>query len=204
MVEKISWFGHASVRIKSGKTIYIDPWKIKGSEKADLILITHSHYDHLSPEDVKRLQKKETVILATPDCLSQLSGDVRAVKPGDRLTVLGVDVEVVPSYNLKKAFHPKGNSWVGYVVVVEGSRIYYPGDTDFIPEMKNIRADVVILPVGGTYTMDAREAAEAVNTMKPKVAVPIHYGDIVGSLKDAQKFKEFAEVPVEILPVVPS
>jgi len=204
MVEKISWFGHASVRIKSGKTIYIDPWKIKGSEKADLILITHSHYDHLSPEDVKRLQKKETVILATPDCLSQLSGDVRAVKPGDRLTVLGVDVEVVPSYNLKKAFHPKGNSWVGYVVVVEGSRIYYPGDTDFIPEMKNIRADIVILPVGGTYTMDAREAAEAVNTMKAKVAVPIHYGDIVGSLKDAQKFKEFAKVPVEILPVVPS
>ena len=204
MVEKISWFGHASVRIKSGKTIYIDPWKIKGSEKADLILITHSHYDHLSPEDVKRLQKKETVILATPDCLSQLSGDVRAVKPGDRLTVLGVDVEVVPSYNLKKAFHPKGNSWVGYVVVVEGSRIYYPGDTDFIPEMKNIRADVVILPVGGTYTMDAREAAEAVNTMKAKVAIPIHYGDIVGSLKDAQKFKEFAKVPVEILPVVPS
>jgi L-ascorbate metabolism protein UlaG (beta-lactamase superfamily) len=204
MVEKISWFGHASVRIKSGKTIYIDPWKIKGSEKADLILITHSHYDHLSPEDVKRLQKKETVILATPDCLSQLSGDVRAVKPGDRLTVLGVDVEVVPSYNLKKAFHPKGNSWVGYVVVVEGSRIYYPGDTDFIPEMKNIRADIVILPVGGTYTMDAREAAEAVNTMKAKVAIPIHYGDIVGSLKDAQKFKEFAKVPVEILPVVPS
>ena len=204
MVEKISWFGHASVRIKSGKTIYIDPWKIKGSEKADLILITHSHYDHLSPEDVKRLQKKETVILATPDCLSQLSGDVRAVKPGDRLTVLGVDVEVVPSYNLKKAFHPKGNSWVGYVVVVEGSRIYYPGDTDFIPEMKNIRADIVILPVGGTYTMDAREAADAVNTMKPKVAVPIHYGDIVGSLKDAHKFKEFAEVPVEILPVAPS
>ena len=204
MVEKISWFGHASVRIKSEKTIYIDPWKIKGSEKADLILITHSHYDHLSPEDVKKLQKEETVILATPDCLSQLSGDVRTVKPGDRLTVLGVDVEVVPSYNLKKAFHPKGNNWVGYVVVVEGNRVYYTGDTDFIPEMKNIRADIVILPVGGTYTMDAREAAEAVNVMKPKVAVPIHYGDIVGSRKDAQKFKEFAEIPVEIIPTTPS
>jgi L-ascorbate metabolism protein UlaG (beta-lactamase superfamily) len=204
MVEKISWFGHASVRIKSERIIYIDPWKIKGSEKADLILITHSHYDHLSPGDVKTLQKKETVILATPDCVSQLAGDVRAVKPGDRLTVLGIDVEVVPSYNLKKAFHPKGNNWVGYVVVVEGNRIYYPGDTDFIPEMNNIRADIIILPVGGTYTMDAREAAEAVNTMKPKVAVPIHYGDIVGSLKDAQKFKELAKIPVEIIPVVPS
>jgi L-ascorbate metabolism protein UlaG (beta-lactamase superfamily) len=204
MVEKISWFGHASVRIKSERIIYIDPWKIKDSEKADLILITHSHYDHLSPGDVKTLQKKETVILATPDCLSQLAGDVRAVKPGDRLTVLGIDVEVVPSYNLKKAFHPKGNNWVGYVVVVEGNRIYYPGDTDFIPEMKNIRADIIILPVGGTYTMDAREAAEAVNTMKPKVAVPIHYGDIVGSLNDAQKFKELAKIPVEIIPVVPS
>lgn len=204
MVQKISWFGHASVRIKSEKTIYIDPWKIKGSEKADLILITHSHYDHLSPDDVKKIQKKETVILATADCLSQLSGDVRAVKPGDRLTVHGVDVEVVPSYNLKKAFHPRGNNWVGYVVVVERTRVYYPGDTDFIPEMNNIRADVVILPVGGTYTMDAREAAEAVNAMKPKVAIPIHYGDIVGSLKDAEKFKEFAKIPVEILPVAPS
>ncbi len=204
MVEKISWFGHASVRIKSERIIYIDPWKIKGSEKADLILITHSHYDHLSPGDVKTLQKKETVILATQDCVSQLAGDVRAVKPGDRVTVLGIDVEVVPSYNLKKAFHPKGIYWVGYVVVVEGNRIYYPGDTDFIPEMKNIRADIIILPVGGTYTMDAREAAEAVNTMKPKVAVPIHYGDIVGSLKDAQKFKELAKIPVEIIPVVPS
>ncbi|MCX5835197.1 MAG: MBL fold metallo-hydrolase [Deltaproteobacteria bacterium] len=204
MVEKISWFGHASVRIKSERIIYIDPWKIKGSEKADLILITHSHYDHLSPGDVKTLQKKETIILATPDCVSQLAGDVRAVKPGDRLTVLGIEVEVVPSYNLKKAFHPKGNNWVGYVVIVEGNRIYYPGDTDFIPEMKNIRADIIILPVGGTYTMDAREAAEAVNTMKHKVAVPIHYGDIVGSLKDAQIFKELAEIPVEIIPVVPS
>ncbi len=204
MVEKISWFGHASVRIKSEKTIYVDPWKIKGSEKADLILITHSHYDHLSPEDVKRLQSKDTVILATADCLSQLSGDVRAVKPGDRLTVQGIDVEVVPSYNIKKAFHPRGNNWVGYIVVVEGTRVYYPGDTDFIPEMKNIRADVVILPVGGTYTMDAREAAEAVNTMKPKMAIPIHYGDIVGSLKDAEKFKEFAKIPVKIIPVSPS
>jgi L-ascorbate metabolism protein UlaG (beta-lactamase superfamily) len=204
MVEKISWLGHASVRIKSEKIIYIDPWKIKGREKADLILITHSHHDHLSPEDVKKLQKEDTVILATPDCLSHLAGDVRAVKPGDRLTVLGIDVEVVASYNLKKAFHPKGNNWVGYVVVVEGNRVYYTGDTDFIPEMKNIRADIVILPVGGTYTMDAREAAEAVNTMKPKVAVPIHYGDIVGSLKDAKKFKEFAEIPVKIIPVVPS
>ncbi len=204
MIDKITWFGHASVRIKSEKVIYIDPWKIKDVEKADLILITHSHYDHLSPGDVKKLQKKETVVLATADCLPQLSGDVRAVKPGDRLTVSGIDVEVVPSYNLKKAFHPRGNLWVGYIVTVEGNRIYYPGDTDFIPEMKEIRADVVILPVGGTYTMDAREAAEAVNTIRPKMAIPIHYGDIVGSLQDAEKFKELAKIPVEIIPARPS
>lgn len=204
MIDKITWFGHASVRIKSEKVIYIDPWKIKGGEKADLILITHSHYDHLSPGDVKKLQKKETVVLATADCLPQLSGDVRAVKPGDRLTVSGIDVEVVPSYNLKKAFHPRGNLWVGYIVTVEETRVYYPGDTDFIPEMKDIRADIVILPVGGTYTMDAREAAEAVNTIRPKMAIPIHYGDIVGSLRDAEKFKELAEIPVEIIPARPS
>jgi L-ascorbate metabolism protein UlaG (beta-lactamase superfamily) len=201
MLEKITWFGHASVRIKSEKIIYIDPWKIPGGEKADLILITHSHYDHLSPTDVKKLQKKETVVLATADCLPQLSGDVRAVKPGDRLSLFGIDVEVVPSYNLKKAFHPKGNHWIGYVVTVEGNRIYYPGDTDFIPEMKEIRADIMILPVGGTYTMDAREAAEAVNALRPKMAIPIHYGDIVGSIKDAEKFKKLAKIPVEIIPV---
>ena len=201
MIGKISWLGHASVRIRGEKTIYIDPWKVKGEDKADIILITHSHYDHLSPPDVKKLQKKDTVVVTTPDCAGQLTGDVRTVQPGDRLTVHGVEVEAVPSYNRKKAFHPKASGWVGFVITLEGKRIYCPGDTDFIPEMEKISPDIVFLPVGGTYTMDAREAAEAVKAINPGLAIPIHYGDIVGSIEDARKFKELAGVPVEILPV---
>ena len=198
MLEKISWLGHSSVKIGGDKTIYIDPWKLKDGEKADIILVSHSHGDHLSPEDIKKISKEDTVIITTPDCVSQLSGDVRAVKPGDEVIVSGITIEAVASYNKDKAFHPKANNWIGFVVTVGGKRIYYCGDTDLIPEMENIKADIVIAPVGGTYTMTAEEAAEAVNLMKPEVAIPIHYDDIVGSIEDAKKFKELCEVPVEI------
>ena len=198
MLEKISWLGHSSVKIGGDKIIYIDPWKLKDGEKADIILVSHSHGDHLSPEDIKKISKEDTVIITTPDCVSQLSGDVRAVKPGDEVIVSGITIEAVASYNKDKAFHPKANNWIGFVVTVGGKRIYYCGDTDLIPEMENIKADIVIAPVGGTYTMTAEEAAEAVNLMKPEVAIPIHYDDIVGSIEDAKKFKELCEVPVEI------
>lgn len=198
MLEKISWLGHSSVKIGGDKIIYIDPWKLKDGEKADIILVSHSHGDHLSPEDIKKISKEDTVIITTPDCVSQLSGDVRAVKPGDEVTVSGITIEAVASYNKDKAFHPKANNWIGFVVTVGGKRIYYCGDTDFIPEMENIKADIVIAPVGGTYTMTAEEAAEAVNLIKPEVAIPIHYDDIVGSIEDAKKFKELCNVPVEI------
>lgn len=198
MLEKISWLGHSSVKIGGDKIIYIDPWKLKDGEKADIILVSHSHGDHLSPEDIKKISKEDTVIITTPDCVSQLSGDVRAVKPGDEVIVSGITIEAVASYNKDKVFHPKANNWIGFVVTVGGKRIYYCGDTDLIPEMENIKADIVIAPVGGTYTMTAEEAAEAVNLMKPEVAIPIHYDDIVGSIEDAKKFKELCEVPVEI------
>ncbi len=202
MLEKISWLGHSSVKIGGDKIIYIDPWKLKDGEKADIILVSHSHGDHLSLEDIKKISKEDTVIITTPDCVSQLSGDVRAVKPGDEVTVSGITIEVVAAYNKDKAFHPKANNWIGFVVTVGGKRIYYCGDTDFIPEMDNIKADIVIAPVGGTYTMTAEEAAEAVNFIKPEVAIPIHYDDIVGSIEDAKKFKELCKVPVEIKPAV--
>ncbi len=201
MLAKIKWLGHASIRIDAQKIIYIDPWKIKGGPKADLILISHSHHDHLSPADIRKIRKEDTVIVAALDAAAQLSGDVRALQPGDKVTVQGVTVEAVPAYNIDKPYHPKANQWIGFLLTVEGTTIYYAGDTDFIPEMKTIKADIWILPVGGTYTMTAREAAEAVNMVQPKAVIPIHCGDFVGTLADATTFKKLSKTHVEIKPV---
>lgn len=188
-IEGLEWLGHASFLLKmGGKVIYFDPWKIAGGEKADLILITHSHYDHFSVEDVKKVATEQTSIVATPDCKG-LPGSVKHVKPGDFLTIGDVTVEAVPAYNLNKDFHPKKNQWVGYVVTVAGKRIYHAGDTDAIPEMfglKNI--DIALLPVSGVYVMTAEEAAKAANVFQPATVVPMHWGDIVGGKNDAEYF----------------
>lgn len=202
MLGKIKWLGHASIRIDAQKIIYIDPWKIKGGPKADLILISHTHHDHLSPADIRKILKEDTIIVAAGDAAAQLSGDVRALKPGDKVTVQGVTIEAVPAYNIGKPYHPKTNQWIGFILTVEGKTIYYAGDTDFIPEMKEIKADIWILPVGGTYTMTAKEAAYAVNMIRPEAAIPIHCGDLVGTLEDAATFKKLCKTPVEIKPVV--
>ncbi|MEA1965550.1 MAG: MBL fold metallo-hydrolase [Candidatus Aerophobetes bacterium] len=199
MLENISWLGHASFKITNDKVLYIDPWKLKGEDKADIILITHSHYDHLSLEDVSKIQTEDTVIVVPPDEASKLKGNVKTVKPGDSLTVKGIDIKVVPAYNIKKNYHPKENRWVGFIIDIKGTRIYHSGDTDFIPEMEKIKADIALLPIGGTYTMDATKAVEAVKAINPEVAIPMHYGEIVGSAKDARKFKEMSPVKVEIL-----
>lgn len=202
MLDKIWWLGHSSVKIDGEKVIYIDPWKLQNPGKADIVLISHSHGDHLSTEDVEKVRGENTVIITTADCASQLAGDVRTVKPGDTVRVDDVTVEAVPSYNANKDFHPRENDWVGFVITVGGTRIYYCGDTDVIPEMKAITADIVIAPVGGTYTMTADEAAAMVNDMKPEAAIPIHYGDIVGSIEDAERFRDLCECRVDIKPVV--
>ena len=166
-LENIEWLGHASFRITNAKTIYIDPWKLKIAQPADIILITHGHYDHCSPEDISKIQKKETVILASSDCLKELSGNVKSIQPGQRLTVSGVEVEAVPAYNIGKAFHPKSNNWLGFIISLDNTRIYHAGDTDLIPEMENIKVDIALLPIGGTYTMDLQQAARLVNQIKP-------------------------------------
>ncbi len=201
MIENIHWLGHASFRIDGEKTIYIDPWKLKGKPpKADLILITHDHYDHCSPDDVAKITKKDTVIVTIAAAAGKFKGNVRVVKPGDNLTAAGIPIEVVPAYNVGKRFHPKGAGYVGFILTVGGQRIYHAGDTDIIPEMDDIQADIALLPVGGTYTMTAEEAARAANKIKPKVAIPMHYGDIVGSIRDAERFRDLCQVEVTILP----
>jgi L-ascorbate metabolism protein UlaG (beta-lactamase superfamily) len=202
MADNIFWLGHDSFRLKGEKVVYIDPWKLAaGAEKADVILVTHDHYDHLSPDDIAKISKADTVVVAPQAVTSKLGGKPIVVKPGDKLTAAGVSVEVVPAYNANKKFHPKSAGYVGYIVTLNGKRIYHSGDTDLIPEMTQIKADIALLPVSGTYVMTATEAAEAANTIKPALAIPMHYGDpdVVGTRRDAEEFKRLAKVPVEIL-----
>ncbi|MBI4843990.1 MAG: MBL fold metallo-hydrolase [Nitrospirae bacterium] len=188
MTDNIHWLGHDTFKITGEKVIYTDPFQIKKSDAADIILITHEHRDHCSPEDVSKLTGKKTVIVATPDCAAKLSGNVMTMKPGDKATVEGIFIEAVPAYNTNKKFHPKANNWAGYIFTVNGKRIYIAGDTDRIPEMKEIKADIAILPVSGTYVMTAEEAVEAAMDIKPELAIPMHYNSIVGTLADAERF----------------
>lgn len=203
MRNSITWLGHDCFKIVGGgKVIYLDPFQLtKPQEPADLLLITHEHFDHCSPKDFEIVLQASTVTVAAAVCTSELpAGRLITVKPGDRQTVDGVAIAAVPAYNLNKSFHPQGEPRVGFIITVEGERIYHAGDTDFIPEMKALKnIDIALVPVSGTYVMTAAEAAEAVNAFKPKLAIPMHYGSIVGSLDDARQFKELSKVPVEIL-----
>lgn len=201
-VKRIHWLGHASFRIEvDGKQLYIDPYKLpKDVPKADYILITHGHFDHYSKEDIEKIRKPETRFVATKDVAKQIKGEVTAVAPGDTVTVGDLQVICVPAYNVGKRFHPRENGWVGYVVrLPDGMRIYHAGDTDFIPEMKSIDTDVALLPIGGTYTMNAKEAAQAASVINPKVLIPMHWGDIVGSEKDVEELKQHYKGKIVVL-----
>ncbi|MDH5299155.1 MAG: MBL fold metallo-hydrolase [Desulfobulbaceae bacterium] len=190
ILRQLTWLGHDAFRLTTGAaTIYFDPFKLApAAPPADIILVSHDHYDHCSPEDIARIQGKETVIVTEPAAAAKLSGTIKTLAPGDRCEVKGITIEAVASYNSNKKFHPRKNNWLGFVVTVAGVRIYHAGDTDHIPEMASISADIALLPVGGTYTMTAEEAAQAALTINPKVAVPMHYNTLVGTTDDAKRF----------------
>jgi len=202
MVKNIRWLGHDTFKVTGEKVIYTDPFKIRKQDVADINLVTHEHYDHCSPEDIRKISGPKTIIVAPADCAAKLKGTIKTVKPGDVVEVSGITIEAVPSYNTNKQFHTKDKGWVGYIFTISGQRIYIAGDSDYIPEMKTFRADIALLPVSGTYVMTAEEAVQAALDIKPTIAIPMHYGSIVGSKDDARKFAELlkGKVTVEILP----
>jgi L-ascorbate metabolism protein UlaG (beta-lactamase superfamily) len=210
LLEEVEWLGHSGFRIGVDKRcIYIDPYRVSRDEpKADLVLITHQHYDHFSIQDLERVRKDDTRVIAPPAVAERLEGDVHSIHPGDVIEtgVPGVDVRAVPAYNTSKRdgegrpFHPREAGCVGYEVNVRGERLYHAGDTDVIPEMDwVVGADVALLPVSGVYVMTALEAAEAARRIQPTVAVPMHWGEHIGSEKDAQAFADAAPVDVVIM-----
>ncbi|TFG46350.1 MAG: MBL fold metallo-hydrolase [Candidatus Brocadiia bacterium] len=201
MAVKLQWFGHASFKISSGDTvIYIDPWKLKASHKdATVVLVSHSHYDHYSDADIAKVSDAGTSLIAPADVV-QKAGKGQVLRPGEKITIKDVTITSVPAYNPAKQFHPKSNEWLGFIIEIAGKRIYYAGDTDMTDEMaalKNI--DLALLPVGGTYTMNPDQAAQATEQFKPAQAVPYHWGDIVGGKADAEDFAKNAKCKVTIL-----
>jgi L-ascorbate metabolism protein UlaG (beta-lactamase superfamily) len=205
VLEDFTWFRQSAMRYSNGGlTVYIDPWgTTEDDPPADLILITHAHSDHLQPDEIERLTASETRLVAPRDVAKELSGDVTAVGPGESHEIAGVRFETVPAYNVAEErldMHPKSNDWVGYVLELGGRRYYHAGDTDALPELESLETDVAMVPIGGTYTMDHREAAGLVKAMRPQVAVPMHYGFVVGSPSDGELFKKEADpVRVEML-----
>ncbi len=200
LVKKIHWLGHDGIWLEGSVNLCIDPFQITTTRPADLILITHDHFDHCSPEDVAKIQRKETTIVTDAPSATKFKGDVRVVSPGERLQVKGVDIEVGPAYNLNKDFHPRKAAMLSFVISLDGVRYYHAGDTDFIPEMKDLRVDVAFLPVSGTYVMTAEEAIQAARAIKPALlAIPMHYGAIVGSEDDAVKFKKALQGEIEVV-----
>ena len=200
---ELKWLGHSGFLIINSKKIYIDPYNIpETSEKADLILITHSHYDHCSFEDINKIIQEGTRIVMPADCQSKITRfetkiKMEVIEQGQELDLGDLKISAVPAYNIDKQFHPKDDAWLGYLIKMENVLIYHAGDTDIIPEMQKLTGHrqegkefVALLPVGGRFTMSAEEAAEAANIIKPTLAIPMHYGSIVGTEKDAQEFAE--------------
>ena len=202
---EIKWLGHSGFLIsnEAGMRIAIDPYNVSGNAgKADLILITHSHYDHCSIKDVTELAKKGTIVIIPADAQSKVTKiediEMQIIENGEEFEFGNVRIEAIPAYNVDKEFHPKSEGWLGYLIKINGVVIYHAGDSDMIPEMKNLtgygKKDtefVALLPISGKYVMDVDEAVEVASLINPDIVIPMHYGaGVVGSIEDAEKFVE--------------
>ena len=207
MIEKIKLISQSALRIDSDIIIYFDPFKITDefNNDADYIFITHSHYDHFSKEDILRIKKDTTKIIVPSDlyeeCKKMGFSEVMVVEPNKDYVIDNIRFKTVPAYNINKEFHKKEFNWIGYIIDVENNILYVAGDTDNIPEIRNINCDIAFVPIGGTYTMNYKEAVDLIKEIKPKIAVPTHYKTVVGSVDDAYNFKKELEniINVKIL-----
>ncbi len=205
MLDRITWFRQSALLWQDGeRRIYVDPWGTpEDAAPADVILITHAHGDHLQPDEIARLSTPSTKLVAPHDVAKELSGDVTPVAPGESHEIGGLRFTTVPAYNTAEErleMHPKANRWVGYILELGGSAYYHAGDTDHVAELDDVKTDVAFVPIGGTYTMDVDEAAGFVKAFAPKLAVPFHYGFVVGSAGDGERFRAASSpVPVELM-----
>ena len=204
MIENIEVFTQSSIRITDGDCrIYIDPFQMSEAPKdADFILITHDHYDHFSPEDIEKVSNGRSVLLVPAkmipqaDKISSIVGEIHSVMPGEHYGINGLEFDTVAAYNNLKPFHPKSAGWVGYILQIDGQRIYIAGDTDMNRDNQDMKCDVALVPIGGKFTMDAKKAAEFINTIQPSIAIPTHYGSIVGKKEDADVFAAGVKAPI--------
>ncbi len=204
MLENIEVLCHSSIKIKKEKIIYFDPFKITENYKdADIIFITHDHFDHYSEEDIEKVKKEDTIIVVPESLYEKVLQEglkkeyIITVIPNKNYQLKGIKFETIPAYNSNKKFHPKENNWVGYILEINDIRYYIAGDTDITEDNKKVKCDVAFVPIGGTYTMDFKEAAELVNEIKPRIAIPIHYGEIVGTKEDAKNFVKLLNSKIE-------
>ena len=205
MKNKITINCHSSIKITDNKIIYFDPYKIKDNYKdADIIFITHDHYDHFDVDSINKIIKNNT-ILVIPDkmnvenLLEINSKNMVKVLPNNTYDIRGYKIETIPSYNINKNFHPKENNWVGYIITINNERIYVAGDTDITSENKKVKWDIALVPIGGKFTMNYNEAAELINLIKPKTVIPTHYAEIIGSKIDGENFKKLISNDIECI-----
>ncbi|MBO4421879.1 MAG: MBL fold metallo-hydrolase [Clostridia bacterium] len=207
MIDNIEVFKQNHIKIDcGGLCVHIDPFKADSAPKnADIILITHDHYDHFSPNDIERVAGRDAVLVvpeamrAKASAAGKYVGRIGTVKPGCAYAIGGLEFETVPAYNIGKPFHPKSAGWVGYIIKAGGKRVYIAGDTDATDEAGRVICDIALVPVGGTYTMNAKQAAELVNAIKPEIAVPVHYGGIVGAEKDGADFQAAVDKSIKVV-----
>lgn len=201
---KIKWYGHDTFTLEKSIRVCIDPYKLSKPIEADLILVSHEHFDHCSPDDLKKTISAKTAIVCAKECISKLEGikckEKLGIVPGEEKTVNGIRIRAINAYNInkinpdtKRPFHPKEDNKIGFLFDINGTRVYHTGDSDLIPEMNELRPDILLVPVSGTYVMTAKEAAQAVEKIKPRIAIPMHYGTIVGSEHDAQEFRQLVK-----------
>lgn len=204
MLDFITVNTHSSIRIEGESVIYVDPYKLEDEpHDADLILLTHPHFDHFSPEDIAKVRKEDT-IFAAPAGMESLLWDANICEPvllhpQEKVKLHGIPIEAVIAYNILRSYHPKQNGWLGYIVTVGEHRIYIAGDTDATDEAKQVKCDIAIIPIGGTYTMNVREAVNYTNLLQPKYAIPVHYGTIIGGPMDGQTYNELVGFGVKVV-----